>query len=64
MPDLKFEAYAVRDDGEKIYRLIIRGQAVREGMTLDEVIEFINRSDEDGVRKGVRRRKRHGHDSL
>lgn len=50
MPDLKFEAYAVRDDGEKIYRLIIRGEIVRKGMTLDEVIEAINRQDEEGLR--------------
>lgn len=57
MTDLKFEAYDVRPDGEKIYRLIIGGQAVREGLTIDQVIEIINRTDEDSVRRGVRVRR-------
>lgn len=64
MSYLKFEAYDVRADGEKLYRLMIHGRSVREGLTIDEVIEFINRSGEEDTRRGVRRRKKHGHDPL
>ena len=61
---IKFECHAKRPDGERLYRLIIDGQVVREGLTIDEVIEFINRSGEEDTRRGVRRRKKHGHDPV
>ena len=60
---IKFECHAKRPDGEKLYRLVIDGRVVREGLTIDEVIEAINRRDEDrlgedhgprGRRKAVR----------
>lgn len=59
MPKLMFECHAVRGDGEKLYRLVIDGAVVREGLTLDEVIEAINRQDEAQLRRDVRRTKLH-----
>lgn len=44
---LKFEKHATRADGEPLYRLLLDGRAVREGMTLDQVVESINRRDEE-----------------
>ena len=35
---IKFECHAKRPDGEKLYRLVIDGRVVREGLTIDEVI--------------------------
>ena len=43
---IKFEQTGRRPDGEKLYRLVIDDRVVREGMTLDEVIAEIHRSDE------------------
>ena len=60
---IKFECHAKRPDGENLYRLVIDGRVVREGLTIDEVIEAINRRDEErlgedhgprGRRKAVR----------
>ena len=60
---IKFECHAKRPDGERLYRLIIDGQVVREGLTIDDVVEAINDRDEDrlsedhgprGRRKAVR----------
>lgn len=44
---LRFECTGVREDGEKVYRLVINGETVREDLTLDEVVEAINRRDEE-----------------
>ena len=46
---IKFEQTGRRPDGEKLYRLIIGDKVRREGMTLDEVIAEIHRSDADHV---------------
>ena len=43
---IKFEQTGRRPDGEKIYRLVIDDRVIREGMTMDEVIAEIHRSDE------------------
>ena len=37
----------VRPDGEALYRLVINGRTVREGLTMDEVVEAINAQDEE-----------------
>jgi len=42
---IKFEQTGRRADGEKLYRLVIGDEVRREGMTLDEVIAEIHRSD-------------------
>ena len=48
MPSLKFEQMGFRiEDGECLYRLVIGGRVVRENLTLDQVIEAINRQDEE-----------------
>ena len=44
---VKFEKYAVRKDGEALYRLYLDGEPVREGLTMDQVVEAINRRDEE-----------------
>lgn len=44
---IKFECHAKRPDGEKLYRLVIDGRVVREGLTIDEVIEAINAQNEE-----------------
>ena len=46
---IKFEQTGRRPDGEKIYRLVIDDRVIREGMTLDEVIAEIHRSDEEDL---------------
>ena len=60
---IKFECHARRPDGERLYRLIIDDKVVREGLTIDDVVEAINRRDEErlgedhgprGRRKAVR----------
>ena len=57
---IKFECHAKWPDGEKLYRLVIDGRVVREGLTIDEVIEAINRRDEDrlGEDHGPRGRRK------
>lgn len=54
---LRFECTGVREDGEKVYRLVINGETVREDLTLDEVVEAINRRDEErlGEERGTKR---------
>ena len=48
MPDLKFEKCGEdQRTGEPLYRLIIAGRTVREDLTLDQVVEAINRRDEE-----------------
>ena len=48
---IKFVKSGTRTDGEPLYRLIIDGTAVRDGLTLDEVIEAINRRDKEKLRE-------------
>ena len=48
------------DSGDPVYRLMIGGRTVREDLTLEQVIEAINRQDEvglvgDDTHGGVRR---------
>lgn len=43
--NVKFTKYAVRPDGEPLYRLTIDGVAAGEGLTIDQVVETINRRD-------------------
>ena len=43
---IKFTRQSVRPDGETLYRLVIDGEIVREGLTLDQVVRAINRRDE------------------
>ena len=46
---IKFEQTGRNPGGEKIYRLVIDDRVIREGMTLDEVIAEIHRSDEEDL---------------
>ena len=46
---IKFECHAKRPDGESLYRLIVDGRTVREGLPLDEVIRAINARDEESL---------------
>lgn len=46
---IRFEQTGRRGDGEILYRLIIDDRVIREGMTLDEVIAEIHRSDEEDL---------------
>ena len=41
------EDLAAAADGSPLYRLEIDGRTVRRGLTIDEVIEAINRRDEE-----------------
>ena len=43
MSKIVFECIRTRADGVKLYRLMIDGVTVREDLTIDEVIEAINR---------------------
>ena len=48
MPKLKFDKTGVDPDtGEPLFRLVINGRTVREGLTMDEVVEAINAQDEE-----------------
>lgn len=42
---LRFEQDGTLSNGEKTYRLVIDGETVSEGLTLDAVIRAINRRD-------------------
>lgn len=42
---LKFEQDGTLPGGEKSYRLVIDGKTIAEGLSLDQVIEAINRRD-------------------
>ena len=59
MAKIVFECTRTRADGVKLYRLMIDGVTVREDLTIDEVIEAINRRDEESLRRDVRRTKLH-----
>lgn len=39
------------DTGEPVYCMKIDGRVVREDLTMDQVIEAINRQDEEGLAK-------------
>lgn len=58
---IKFERCGVRD-GEILYRLVIGGRTVREDLTIDQVVEVINRRDEEslGAEHGVGANERNG----
>lgn len=49
MAKIVFEISGTRADGCKLYRLSIDGVPVRDGLTIDEVIELINRRDEESL---------------
>ena len=55
---IKFECHARRPDGERLYRLIIEDKVVREGLTIDDVVEAIN--DRDEARLGMDHAPRRG----
>ena len=59
---IKFECHAKRPDGEKLYRLVIDGRVVREGLTIDEVIRAINARDEESEAINRRDEDRLGED--
>ena len=62
---LKFEQCGRLPNGEKAYRLLIRGQVVREGLSLEDVIAAISRQEEAQLRETVTvRRQRHGDDPV
>ena len=46
---IKFEVCGADPEGGKLYRLIIDGRTVREGLPLDEVIRAINARDEESL---------------
>ena len=39
--------YVTGPDGQPLYRLHIDGEPIREGLTIDQVVEAINRRDEE-----------------
>lgn len=62
---IKFECHAKRPDGESLYRLVIDGRVVREGLTIDDVVEAINDRDEkslgaDHAPREMKEGRRHG----
>lgn len=44
---VKFTKYKCGPDGQPLYRLHIDGEPVQEGLTIDQVVEAINRRDEE-----------------
>ena len=46
-PDDKL--YVTGPDGQLLYRLYIDDELIREGLTLEEVVEAINRRDEESL---------------
>lgn len=44
---IRFEPAGVNEAGEKIWDLVIEGQTARKGLTMDQVVEAINRRDEE-----------------
>ena len=50
---LEFKCQGFRTDGERLYRLVIDGRVIEEGMTIDQVIEEIYREDEARARGAV-----------
>ena len=54
---IRFEPTGTNLAGEKIYRLNIDGETVREGLTIEQAVAIINRKDEErlGVYYGIGR---------
>lgn len=46
MRSLKFEHNGFSPDGERLYDLVIDEVLVESGLTIDQVVEHINRNDE------------------
>lgn len=46
---ITFECHSKRPDGERLYRLIIDGETVRENLTIDDVVRAINARDEKSL---------------
>ena len=44
---IRFEPAGVNEAGEKIWDLVLDGQTARKGLTMDQVVEAINRRDEE-----------------
>lgn len=44
---IRFEPAGVNEAGEKVWDLVIEGQTARKGLTMDQVVETINRRDEE-----------------
>ena len=44
---IRFEPAGVNEAGEKVWDLVIEGQTARKGLTMDQVVEAINRRDEE-----------------
>ena len=63
---IKFERCGVSRGGEILYRLIIGGRTVREDLTIDQVIEVINRPYAEilGENDGEDGGGRDGHDHV
>ena len=55
---IKFEPCWSDPEGGKLYRLIIDDKVVREGLTIDDVVEAIN--DRDEARLGMDHAPRRG----
>lgn len=49
--NVRFEKHGSLPDGEALYRMWLDGDPVREGLTLEEVVEAINRRDEESLGK-------------
>lgn len=47
--NVRFEKHGSLPDGEALYRMWLDGDPVREGLTLEEVVEAINRRDEESL---------------
>lgn len=54
---IRFESTGINLAGEKVYRLSIDGETVREGLTIEQAVAIINRNDEErlGVYYGIGR---------
>ena len=44
---LRFYKVGENEAGDPVYRMVFKGEAVRDGLTLDEVIREITRRDEE-----------------
>ena len=44
---IRFEPAGLNEAGEKVWDLVIEGQTARKGLTMDQVVEAINRRDEE-----------------
>lgn len=44
---IRFEPAGVNEAGEKVWDLVLDGQTARKDLTMDQVVEAINRRDEE-----------------